>query len=166
MITVNCSTGKTVKLEELELYPQRLKKHSLLEIDRVENSIKDKGLCFPITIGKVNGHTYIIDGEATYLALKQMDSSEVPEIPVVLVRCDEKTIKEMILISASTNHCIFKPSIESFVKGVNINLKQYVFPEGTLIDFFDLNDIDRYFESIPNTNKCMQDKYVGLLANL
>lgn len=166
MITVNCSTGKTVKLEELELYPQRLKKHSLLEIDRVENSIKDKGLCFPITIGKVDGHTYIIDGEATYLALKQMDSSEVPEIPVVLVRCNEETIKEMILISASTNHCTNETSLKHFIENTDLDLKNYGFPTYELIDFHTDVDIGLYVETIGgkfSEQKLNHEDFEGLL---
>lgn len=163
MIVINCFTGKKIPVNEMTLYPKRLKKHSLLEIERIKASIIEDGLCFPITIGKVNGVNYIIDGECTYLALQELNCED--EIPVVIIKCTEETIKKYIIMSASTNHCIFKPSIESFVKDTNINVKNFAFPEGTLIDFFDLNDIDRYFESIPNTNKCMQENYVGLLAD-
>ena len=162
-MVVNCFTGKKMFLKDMQLYPEHLKKHSLLEIDRVKQSLINDGYCFPITVGKVGETNYIIDGECTYLALNELNCEE--ELPVVIVRCNEETIKKYIVMAASTNHCIFKPAIEKFVKGTNINVKNFAFPEGTLIDFFDLNDIDRYFESIPNTNKCMQDKYVGLLAD-
>ena len=147
MININCSTGKTLPLSEIEKYPCKLKKHSILEIDRVEKSIRDDGLCFPITVGKVDGHNYIIDGEATYLALKQIPQEEVPEIPVVLVRCNSETIKKMILMSTSTNHCVTDVSLNKFVESTNIDLKNFAFDNGELIDFYTPLDMDLWHET-------------------
>ena len=166
MITVNCSTGKTLPLNEIEKYPTKLKKHSILEIDRVEKSIREDGLCFPITVGRVNGHNYVIDGEATYFALKQLPQDEVPEIPVVFVRCNEETIKKMILISASTNHCVNEVSLKKFVEGTNINLKDYGFPTYDLIDFHTDVDIGLYVETIGgkfSEQKLNHEDFEGLL---
>ena len=166
MIAVNCSTGKTLPLSEIEKYPSKLKKHSLLEIDRVEDSIKKDGLCFPITVGKVNGHNYIIDGEATYLALRQLPQEEVPEIPVVFVRCNEETIKKMILISASTNHCVTESSLKHFVEETNLNLKDYGFPTFDLIDFHTDMDLNLYVETIGGKYtelELKEEEFEGLL---
>ena len=168
MIAVNCSTGKTLPLSEIEKYPSKLKKHSLLEIDRVEDSIKKDGLCFPITVGKVNGHNYIIDGEATYLALRQLPQEEVPEIPVVLVRCTAETIKKMIIISASTNHCVTDLSIKKFVEGTDINVKEYAFDNGDLIDFYTPLDMDLWHQTtggkeVAKGIKLEPEQFEGLL---
>ena len=164
---INCSTGKTLKLSEIEKYPTKLKKHSILEIDRVEQSIKNDGLCFPITIGKVEGHNYIIDGEATYFALKQMTpKDEDPDVPIVLVRCNAETIKKMIIISASTNHCVTESSLKHFVEGTNINLKDYGFPTYDLIDFHTDVDIGLYVETIGgkfSEQKLNPEEFEGLL---
>jgi len=166
-MTINCSTGKSLKLSEFEKYPTKLKKHSLLEIDRVEQSIKNDGLCFPITVGKVDGHNYIIDGEATYLALKQMTpKDEDPEIPIVLIRCNAETIKKMILISASTNHCTNEISLKHFVEGTDLNLKDYGFPTYDLIDFHTDVDIGLYVETIGgkfSEQKLNHEDFEGLL---
>jgi len=167
MITVNCSTGKTLPLNEIEKYPTKLKKHSILEIDRVEKSIKEDGLCFPITIGRVEGHNYIIDGEATYLALRQLPQEEVPEIPVVYVRCNAETIKKMILISASTNHSVSEYSLKQFTKETDLNLKNYGFPTYDLIDFHTDVDIGLYVETIGgkyNKSEVKESDFEGLLA--
>jgi len=166
MISINCSTGKTMPLSEIERYPSKLKKHSILEIDRVEKSIKDDGLCFPITVGRMDGHNYIIDGEATYLALKQMPSEEVPDIPVVIVRCTPESIKKLILISTSTNHCVTESSLKHFVEGTDINLKDYGFPTFELIDFHTDVDIGLYVETIGgkfSEQKLNSEDFEGLL---
>ena len=167
MITINCSTGKSLPLSQIEKYPSKLKAHSMLEIDRVEKSIKEDGLCFPITVGRVNDKYYIIDGEATYFALKQMTpKDEDPEIPVVIVRCDAETIKKMIIISASTNHCVTESSLEHFVEGTNINLKDYGFPTYDLIDFHTDVDIGLYVETIGgkfSEQKLNPEDFEGLL---
>lgn len=164
---INCSTGKTLKLSEIEKYPTKLKKHSVLEIDRVEQSIKNDGLCFPIVVGKVDGHNYIIDGEATYFALKQMTPKEEdPDIPIVLVRCNAETIKKMIIISASTNHCVTESSLKHFIEGTSINLKDYGFPTYDLIDFHTDVDIGLYVETIGgkfSEQKLNSEEFEGLL---
>ena len=164
---INCSTGKTLKLSEIEKYPSKLKKHSVLEIDRVENSIKTDGLCFPITVGKVDGHNYIIDGETTYLALKQMTPKEEdPEIPVVFVRCNSETIKKMILISASTNHCVTESSLKHFTENTELNLKDYDFPTFELIDFHTDMDLNLYVETIGGKYtelELKEEEFEGLL---
>ena len=166
---INCSTGKTLKLSEIEKYPSKLKKHSVLEIDRVENSIKTDGLCFPITVGKVDGHNYIIDGEATYLALKQMTPKEEdPEIPVVFVRCNSETIKKMILISASTNHSVTDISLTKFVEGTNLNLKDYAFDNGDLLDFYQPIDMELWEQTtggkeVKEGIVLKSEEFVGLL---
>lgn len=166
MITVNCSTGKTLPLSEIEKYPSKLKKHSILEIDRVEKSIKEDGLCFPITVGRVDGHNYIIDGEATYLALKQLPPEEVPDIPVVLVRCNAETIKKMILISTSTNHCVTESSLKHFTENTGLNLKNYGFPTFELIDFHTDMDLNLYIETIGGKYtelELKEEEFEGLL---
>lgn len=167
MITVNCSTGKCLPLSQIEKYPSKLKAHSMLEIDRVEKSIKEDGLCFPITVGRVNEKYYIIDGEATYLALKQIPQEEVPEIPVVIVRCDEQKLKKLILISASTNHSVSEYSLKQFTKDTNLNLKDYGFPTYDLIDFHTDVDIGLYVETIGgkyNKSEVKESDFEGLLA--
>lgn len=167
MIKINCVTGKLLPLEQIEKYPGKLKKHSMLEIARVKKSIIEDGLCFPITIGRVEGHNYIIDGEATWFALKEFSKEEVPDIPVVFVRCNAETLKKMIIIASSTNHAVTETSLKKFVEGTDINLKEYGFSDFNLIDFHTDVDIGLYVETIGgkfSEQKLNKEDFEGLLA--
>lgn len=157
MIQIKCKTGYSLPLSKFRTYPGKLKKHSMLEIERVVDSIINKGILFPITIGKVDNLPYIIDGETTYYALCELEDRgfELPEIPIVEIEVDDN-IKELILIGTSINHCVTETSLKEFVKDTDINLKEYAFNNGELIDFFTVYDIERFFEKtkniIPNTS--------------
>ena len=119
-----------------------------MEIQRIRDSIIEDGSLFPIAIGKVGNKNYIIDGECTYNALQQLkyEGYEIPEIPIYYVRCNEETIKKMILIGTSTNHCVTETSLKEFVKGTDLNLKNYGFSDSDLIDFHSDVDIGLYIE--------------------
>ena len=148
-IKIRCTTGITLPLDDIHYYNNNLKKHSLLEIERLVDSIKNDGFLFPVAIGKLNGTNYIIDGEASVEALCELQNRgfEIPEIPVFLVRCKtEQDLKKMILLGTSTNHCVTKSSLEEFSEGLDIDLKEYGFSEGTLIDFYTKEYFDNLFE--------------------
>ena len=148
-IRIKCTTGITMSLDEMNWFPRKLKKHSDLEIQRIRDSIIEDGFLFPIAIGKVGDKNYIIDGECTYNALQQLkyEGCEIPEIPIYYVRCNEKTIKKMILIGTSTNHCVTETSLKEFVKGTDLNLKNYGFSDSDLIDFHSDVDIGLYIQT-------------------
>lgn len=145
-IKIRCTTGYTMNIDDMDWYPSKLKKHSDLEIERIVQSIIDDGFLFPICIGKVDDKNYIIDGECTYNALQELKyrGYEIPEIPVYFVRCNEETIKKVILIGTSTNHCVTEVSLKEFVKDTNIDLKSFGFSTLDLIDFFQAKDIGLY----------------------
>ena len=149
-IRIKCTTGITMSLDDMSWFPSKLKKHSDLEIQRIRDSIIEDGFLFPIAIGKVKHKNYIIDGECTYNALQQLkyEGYEIPEIPIYYVRCNEETIKKMILIGTSTNHCVTETSLKEFVKGTDLNLKNYGFPTFDLIDFHTDIDIGLYVDTI------------------
>lgn len=138
-----------MSLDDMSWFPSKLKKHSDLEIQRIRDSIIEDGFLFPIAIGKVGDKNYIIDGECTYNALQQLkyEGFEIPEIPIYYVRCNEETIKKMILIGTSTNHCVTETSLKEFVKGTGLNLKNYGFSDSNLIDFHSDVDIGLYVET-------------------
>ena len=98
-IKIACTSGITLPLKEISIYPSKLKKHSQLEIERVVESIVDDGFLFPLAVGKLDGKNYVIDGECTYYALQELKyrGYEIPEIPVFYVRTNEKTIKKKII---------------------------------------------------------------------
>lgn len=162
-IKIRCTTGYTMNIDDMDWYPSKLKKHSDLEIERIVQSIIDDGFLFPICIGKVDDKNYIIDGECTYNALQELKyrGYEIPEIPVYFIRCNEETIKKMILIGTSTNHCVTKYSLEQFCENKEL-LKQLAFNEGTLIDFMTKFDFDLQFE-FPKKEK-NNDVFFGLLS--
>lgn len=145
-IKINCKTGFSLSLDDMDFYPSTLKKHSMLEVERVASSIENDGFLFPVIIGKVEDKNYIIDGECTVDALWNLKNKgfEIPEIPVVFVKSDEETIKKNILIATSTNHCVTEISLKEFVKGSNINLKDFGFNDAKLIDFHTDIDIGLY----------------------
>ena len=171
-IKIRCTSGITIPFENLKIYPSKLKKHSILEVERIVESILEDGFLFPLAVGKVKENNYIIDGEATYEALSELKSRgyELPEIPIFYVRCKEESIKKMILIGTSTNHCVTMSSLEDFVKDTEFKneLKNLSFNEGTLLDFWTVADLDRIFEKYkrerPKALNGSED-YVGLLAD-
>lgn len=146
MINISCTTGKTLPLDNIEFYSKKFKKHSMLEISRVAESIEKDGFLFPIAVGKIGEHNYIIDGEATYLALHELKAKgiEIPEIPVYYVRCTEETIKKIILIGSSSNHMVTEISLSDFVKGTDIDLNDFGFNTGDLIEFEKEPDMSLY----------------------
>lgn len=148
-IKIRCTTGYTMNIDDMNWYPSKLKKHSDLEIERIVQSIIDDGFLFPICIGKVDDKNYIIDGECTYNALQELKyrGYEIPEIPVYFVRCNEETIKKMILIGTSTNHCVTEISLKEFTKDTDLNLKNYGFSDGNLIDFWTSVDMNLWKET-------------------
>ena len=167
-IRIKCTTGITISLDEMNWFPSKLKKHSDLEIQRVRDSIIEDGFLFPIAIGKVGDKNYIIDGECTYNALQQLkyEGYEIPEIPIYYVRCNEETIKKMILIGTSTNHCVTEISLKEFVKGTDLNLKNYGFSDSNLIDFHSDVDIGLYVETKGgkfSEQKLNKEDFEGLL---
>lgn len=147
-----------MNIDDMDWYPSKLKKHSDLEIERIVQSIIDDGFLFPIAIGKVGDKNYIIDGECTYNALQQLkyEGFEIPEIPIYYVKCNEETIKKMILIGTSTNHCVTEISLKEFVKDTNIDLKSFGFSTLDLIDFFQAKDIGLY--TLTNGGKFSEQK--------
>ena len=149
-IKVRCKVKKYLALEDFSIFESKLKKHSLLEIFRIKESIEKIGICFPITVAKLNDKNYIVDGEATYYALCELKKDyEISEIPVVFVRCKtEEFLRKLILIRTSINHCVTETSLKEFVKDTNIDLKKYAFNTPDLIDFHNELDISIYNQVI------------------
>ena len=167
-IRIKCTTEITMSLDEMNWFPSKLKKHSDLEIQRIRDSIIEDGFLFPIAIGKVGDKNYIVDGECTYNALQQLkyEGFEIPEIPIYYVRCNEETIKKMILIGTSTNHCVTEISLKEFVKGTDLNLKNYGFSDSDLIDFHSDVDIGLYIQTKGgkfSEQKLNKEDFEGLL---
>lgn len=149
-IKIRCTTGITLPLDNIHYYHNNLKKHSMLEIERLVDSIQNDGFLFPVAIGKLNDKNYIIDGEATVEALFELQNRgfEIPEIPVFLVRCKtEQDLKKMILIGTSTNHCVTEVSLKEFAKDIDFELKDYGFNEGNLIDFHTSLDMSLWHQT-------------------
>ena len=138
-----------MSLDDMNWFPSKLKKHSDLEIQRIRGSIIEDGFLFPIAIGKVGIKNYIIDGECTYNALQQLkyEGFEIPEIPIYYVRCNEETIKKVILIGTSTNHCVTDVSLNQFIDGTDLDLKKFAFNDGKLIDFYNSMDMNLWKET-------------------
>ena len=66
-IKIKCTSGFTIPLDEMVLFAGKLKKHSMLEVERIVDSIVNDGFLFPIAISIVDGKNFIIDGECRYL---------------------------------------------------------------------------------------------------
>lgn len=160
-MVINCATGKTVDIDSLSFYKPNLKKHSVLMIEDLKKSLEKEGLCFPITVQKQNDKTYIVDGESRIQAMLELkqEGKEIPELPVVYVRGD---LVRNIILSVSTSHFVHKQNLKEFAKNISLNLKEYSFYEGELMDFHTITDIDRYFQAIPEKKEDVD--YVGLLA--
>lgn len=169
-IKIKCTSGETLPLEEMVLFSGKLKKHSLLEIERVVESIQNDGFLFPIAISKVEGKNYVLDGECRYYALMELKNRgfEIPEVPVYFVKSNKETLIKNTLIATSTNHIVTKSSLIEFAKDSNVDLKQFGFSEGTYIDFWTVNDIDRYFEMAKTSKEkglTGKEDYLGMLKD-
>lgn len=154
-IKIACTSGISLALKELTVYPGKLKKHSQLEIERLCDGIANDGFLFPIAVGKLKDKNYVIDGECRLFALQELEyrGYEIPEIPVFYIRCkDEETLRKLILFGTSINHCVTKYSLEQFSNNNKV-LKQLAFNEGTLIDFYTSSDIERFFEKTSKVAK-------------
>ena len=116
MIEIKCITGKSIDINELSFFPGKLKKHSDLEIERVAESILKDGFLFPIGVAKVDEKKFIIDGEARIYALKLLEyrGETIPKIPYYRIKTSAKKVKKLMLISASTNHCVTETGIKKF----------------------------------------------------
>lgn len=144
-IRIRCISGLSVPLDTLQLTGSTLKKHSLLEIQRLEASIIEDGFLFPLAISELNGISYVVDGECRYHALMSLANKgyEIPEVPIFYVACtNEDTLKRNILMGASTNHAVTAVSLKRYADEKTLN--KYAFATGDLIDFFDQYDMDVY----------------------
>lgn len=148
-IKIKCTSGITLAMNEMTVYPGKLKKHSQLEIERLCDSIVKDGFLFPIAIGKVNDENYVVDGECRLFALQELEyrGYEIPEIPVFYVRSSEETIKKNILLATSINHCVTETSLKEFNKDNSIDLKKLAFNKSDLIDFHTVDDLGLYVDT-------------------
>lgn len=166
MIQIKCKTGYSLPLKDFRLYSGKLKKHSMLEIERIVDSIINDGFLFPISVMKIEDKNYIVDGEATYKALCELEDRgfELPEIPIIYVESND--IKKVILIGTSTNHCVTEISLKEFVKDTDIDLESFGFSTLDLIDFFQAKDIGLYTSTNGgkfSEQKLNDEEFEGLL---
>lgn len=163
-IKIACTSGITMKLSDMQTFPQKFKMESQLEIERLCDSIVNDGFLFPIAIGKVGDKNYIIDGEVRYYALQELEyrGYEIPEIPVFFIRTSEKTIIKNLLMATSTNHCVTRNSLMKLAKDESL-LKSFGFNEGELIDFFTVYDFENFMDEVKKEKDNNID-YAGLLT--
>lgn len=166
-IKIACTCGISLNMSDMLIYPGNLKKHSQLEIERVCESIIKDGFLFPIAVGRIKDKNYVVDGECRLFALQELEyrGYEIPEIPVYYVKTNEETIIKNILIGTSINHCVTKYSLEKFCSNKDL-LKELAFNEGTLLDFYTVEDIDRCFEVVnkkPPKAITGDENFTGLL---
>lgn len=144
-IRIKCTSGITLPLDLMCLPDNTLKKHSLLEIQRLETSIIEDGFLFPIAISEMQGIKYIVDGECRYHALSNLSEKgyEIPEIPIFYIACTNvNTLKRNILMGTSVNHAVTTVSLRKFADDKTLNKYAFSMPE--LIDFFNQYDMDVY----------------------
>lgn len=148
-IKIACTSGIKMDMNQMSVYPGKLKKHSQLEIERLCDAIVNDGFLFPIAIGKLDDKNYVMDGECRLFALQELEyrGYEIPEIPIFYVKTNEKTIKRNILLAASTNHCVTETSLKEFNKENNVDLKQLAFSTPDLIDFHTVEDLGLYVDT-------------------
>lgn len=168
-IKISCTSGTSVKLNDLLVYSGKLKKHSQLEIERLCESIVNDGFLFPIAVAKLENKTYVVDGECRLFALQELEyrGFEIPEVPVFYIRCkDEKTLIKLILYGTSTNHCVTEASLKAFNKEDFVDLKKLAFAESDLIDFHSDVDVGLYIHVIGgkfSEQKLNKEDFEGLL---
>lgn len=170
-IKINCFTGNYLDIEIIKIFPCKLKSSSMLQIQQLKDLIIKDGYCFPIGISKLNNENYVIDGNVRLLALQELkyEGYDISEIPVYFIRGNEDKLKRLVLSSSSIFHIVTKNAVKDLCSILSdTNPKEFAFPEGELIDFYTVNDIDRYFEIAKSTKEKGlkgNEDYFGLLKD-
>jgi len=158
-IKITCTSGMTLPLSELETIPSMLKKRSTIETDKLIDSILRDGFAFPFFVCTVDRKNWVIDGEGRLeaLALLKHRGYELPdEFPVVYVKAKKETLRRKLIACDARFHCVTKTSLEDFVRGHDVNLKQYMFDLGTPISFLTATDLDINF--VAPAGKTLKEK--------
>jgi hypothetical protein len=142
-IKIACKVGM-VRWKELKADPRPLKIRSLLDVERMKQSVIDNGI---IDVIAVHGETQkIIDGECLVKALALLESEgvEVPEeIPAVIAEGEYETL---VLFYESANHVLTQKDLIDFAGERDVS--HMLFPNGEFFLLFNPIDIDRYFRMV------------------
>ena len=84
-----------VKIEEIKLYENNAKLHPEWQVEQIKNSIIEFGFNDPIAIDENN---VIIEGHGRYLALKELDYTEVE-----IIRLDHLTEEQKVAYAIAHN---------------------------------------------------------------
>ncbi len=84
-----------VKIEEIKLYENNAKIHPEWQVEQIKNSIIEFGFNDPIAIDENN---IIIEGHGRYLALKELDYTEVE-----IIRLDHLTEEQKVAYAIAHN---------------------------------------------------------------
>ena len=84
-----------VKIEEIKLYENNAKIHPEWQVEQIKNSIIEFGFNDPIAIDENN---VIIEGHGRYLALKELDYTEVE-----IIRLDHLTEEQKVAYAIAHN---------------------------------------------------------------
>ena len=84
-----------VKIKEIKLYENNAKIHPEWQVEQIKNSIIEFGFNDPIAIDENN---VIIEGHGRYLALKELDYTEVE-----IIRLDHLTEEQKVAYAVAHN---------------------------------------------------------------
>ena len=113
MITNNVVDTKTIEWSELKNYEfNSLKSADNRDITKLKNAIVNSGFNFPFYVW--HGHRYVIDGKGRDIALHELEKEghEIPPLPIIEIKADNKAMAKRLALQASSNHGQVTP--ESF----------------------------------------------------
>lgn len=162
----------TIPLYSLYFFKNDPKRRSYLDIQRMKDSIIRNGFINPILIWQSpKGKVYVVDGVCRVLSMLAFFDKDIVvgspfnfqrgTIPVIYLDVEKKDLKEIIIASHGSYSIMTEKTLKAFVgDSKKINLHEYAFAEGSLIDFYNENlKIDSYFTDIKKTVK--ENKIIG-----
>lgn len=144
-----------------------VKKHSLMELAKLEQLIVRDGLLAPFLVCFSNGKLEIMDGEARYSVISELKNRgfEIPQLPYVLVSVADRKEKENAMLSVQSQfHCIPESSLKLCK---DVNLYDYQFLDVSILDLHEPLDLSLYFRDLQTGKfskiKVDEKDYRGLL---
>lgn len=106
MITFNCSTPNTLKLNQLTQFQGNLKKRTDKDIQALSDSILNEGLLMPFAVWKSEDKNYLLDGHGRFQALVKLSLNDPSileqELPCLFItaKTEEEAKKALLQITS------------------------------------------------------------------
>jgi len=160
-LKISCCGTHVAELDKFKLFDSNIKKHSLMELARLENLIKRDGLLAPFSVVEIDGIYNIIDGESRYRIICDLKNQgySIPPLPFVLVKTNNPA--SALLSLQCQFHCIPETALRKFEAENDVSLSDYQFLDCDIIQIHPPVDVSIYFRDLRSGKHDM----IGLKEN-